>query len=222
MSLLGKPVERQSLTEVIEARLSRAIVCGELTAGEKLTEPELASRLGVSRAPVREALIGLEFAGLVQSDERGRSMVSVMTAEDIQEIYQLRLALEPLAIQFAAQRMTPEVISQLQANIQRTQAVQTHPELAAVDAEFHHLIVQASGMPRLCRAWQCIRFQIELWLNQMQPQHSPDFDKTRQKTIETHTRLVKKLSAGDDTGAAEAMRKHIVGWLPIIESTVST
>lgn len=220
MKFLEKPLERQSLTSLIEERLGRAIVTGELSAGEKLTEPELAVRLGVSRAPIREALIGLEFAGLVQTDERGRSVVPVMTHDDIHELYQLRRALEPLAAQAAAERMTPEIRARLRDNVQRTLNAQSNAELAALDTEFHDLIFEASGMPRLRQLWQCIRYQIELWLNQMLPQFVVHCEESQinARTARAHSEIIEILIQGDGEAAAERTKKHLKSWLPLVSS----
>ncbi|SFH57055.1 GntR family transcriptional regulator [Planctomicrobium piriforme] len=212
MTTLGKPLERQSLSTVVQERLSRAIVSGELAAGERLREPELATRLGVSRAPVREALIGLEFAGLVLSDERGHSSVPVMQADDLQEIFLVRLALEPVAMQQASLRLSKEVVAALKSNIERTRSVETLAELGAIDVEFHDLIVQASELPRLRKLWSFVRYQIELWLNQMQPLVSENFAETRNLTVKSHLQLVKAFQSGDADAAFAAMRQHITGW----------
>lgn len=225
MSFLEKPVERQSLSAVIEERLCRAIVSGEFPPGGKLAEPELAARLGVSRAPIREALIGLEFAGLVQSDERGRSIVPELTADDIREIYLLRLALEPLAARFATERMTPQILEQLSQNAEKTGTVRNHTELAALDTEFHDLIFHASGMSRLKQVWQCIRYQIELWLNQMQPRFSEGFETTRQQTMTSHQALTQAIGSGNGQYAEEMSCAHIQGWgkvLPFGPAGLST
>lgn len=206
------PLERQSLSSAVRERISRAIVTGEFSAGDKLAEPVLAARLGVSRAPVREALIGLEFAGLVTSDERGRTSVPVMQPEDLEEIFLVRLALEPLAAQQAALRITPSQIAALRDNIQRMRSVTAQSELSAIDIEFHELMFQASGLPRLCQMWRSICYQIELWLNQMQPTVSQRLEEVRRITVESHEELVASLESGDSERAAATMREHINGW----------
>ncbi|HEY4260120.1 MAG TPA: GntR family transcriptional regulator [Schlesneria sp.] len=212
MSLLGKPLERQSLSAVVQERLSRAIMTGELSEGTKLAEPDLAARLGVSRAPVREALIGLECIGLVTSDDRGRTSIAALQAEDIEDIFCVRLALEPLASRKAAARMTPEIIATLSDNIARTRTVKAQFDLSAIDTEFHDIIFQASGMRCLHQVWRGIRYQVELWLNQMQPLVSSRFEETRDITANNHQTLLNALVSGDpEVVAAEAII-HIEGW----------
>jgi len=217
LSILGKPLERQRLSETVQDRLSRAIVSGQLVAGHKLTEPELASQLGISRAPIREALIGLECAGLVHSDERGRTMVPVMQREDLEEIYLLRWALEPLAAQQAARHLDAAGLKTLRDNVMQTQRVTTEPELAFLDTEFHHQILIYTRMPRLQQVWQFVRYQIELWLNQMQPLCSHSFDETRQHTVESHLQLIEVLSTQDSTRAFTAMQEHLVIWRRLLD-----
>jgi DNA-binding GntR family transcriptional regulator len=92
------PASRKSLGEDVAERLREAILHGELSPGQRLREEELSVRLEVSRGPVRDAFILLEREGLVRSSRnRGVSVVE-LTRNDLQEIYTLRSALEPLAI----------------------------------------------------------------------------------------------------------------------------
>src|SRR4051794_31751949 len=88
------PLSRRSLAEDATARIRRAIVAGEVMAGAALSEDGLAVQLGVSRVPVREALMQLEQEGLVEFDQRGRCRVRTFTEEDLEELYSMRCTLE--------------------------------------------------------------------------------------------------------------------------------
>ena len=98
------PATRKSLGEDVAERLRTAILHGELSPGQRLREEELGARLQVSRGPVRDAFTLLEREGLVRpARNRGVSVVE-LTRNDLEEIFTLRSALEPLATSLAIQR----------------------------------------------------------------------------------------------------------------------
>src|SRR5689334_10575926 len=84
------PLSRRSLADDASARIRRAIVAGELSAGTTLPEDKLAAQLGVSRVPIREALVELGQEGLVDFDPRGRCRVRTFTEEDFEELFSMR------------------------------------------------------------------------------------------------------------------------------------
>src|SRR5262245_4986132 len=99
-------MRRADLWELVAVRLRRAIVTGELAPAVHLNEPLLAQRFGVSRMPVREALVQLEHEGLVRSEPGRGSFVVGMSPKDVQELYDVRLMVEVQAGRLAAQRAT--------------------------------------------------------------------------------------------------------------------
>jgi DNA-binding GntR family transcriptional regulator len=97
------PIRRStSLTTGVIDRIRRAILTGELKEGTALPEAQTASKLGVSRVPVREALVELERQGLVEFDRNGRACVRTFTADDVAEIISLRANLQRMAARLAA------------------------------------------------------------------------------------------------------------------------
>lgn len=206
------PLSRPNLAHIVRTRLSEAILSGELEPGQHVPEPELASRLGVSRAPVREALIELERQGLVTSDSRGRTHIARLTLEDMEEIYSLRLALEPLAAGLTAERATMQDFETLAANIAATEQATSLAEVTRLDAAFHDLIMRASGHRRAAHFWEGLRYQVEAWLGLMQRRHQAVFQSTQAETVKAHKRLLKVLRSGDAAAAEEEMKKHIVSW----------
>lgn len=207
-----------SLSRQVTLELRRAIVSGDMPQGDSLREVALAEQLGVSRVPIREALIELERHGLVEFDERGRTRVPVLTGRDLEEIYQLRLALEPLAARLAATNGGKAMFDALEQNIADTKRTKSVSELSHLDAEFHEIIVQGSGNRRLQQSWEAIRYQVELWLTHMQKQHLVMTRRTHEETVASHDGLLKTLRSGDPHAATEEMHQHIVSWrqmLPI-------
>jgi len=208
------------LSRQVTLELRRAIVSGDMPQGNSLREVALAEQLGVSRVPVREALIELERHGLVEFDDRGRTRVPVLTNKDLEEIYQLRLALEPLAARLAAAGGEQAMFDALEQNIASTRRTKSVSELSLLDAEFHDIIVQGSGNRRLQQSWEAIRYQVELWLTHMhlQKQQLVMTRRTHDETVESHNGLLKTLQSGDADAVSEEMHRHIVSWRQMLST----
>ncbi|HSP00156.1 MAG TPA: GntR family transcriptional regulator [Thioalkalivibrio sp.] len=143
-----------TLSERVFARLRQAIVEGEISAGSKISEPELASAYGISRGPLREAIGRLEACRLVERRANVGARVVTLTQADLMELYLLRESLEGLAARLAAERITDPEISQLRGLLgEHEQKVELQEGVAYFqkegDPDFHYRIVQASGNARL-------------------------------------------------------------------------
>ena len=101
------------LRDVVFNTLRKAILKGELKPGERLMEIALAERLGVSRTPVREAMRKLELEGLVVMIPRRGAQVANITEKDLNDVLEVRIALENLSIENACMRMTEEQLEEL-------------------------------------------------------------------------------------------------------------
>ena len=124
--------------------IKETILTGELKPGDRIVESRLAQELGVSQAPVREALRELEFSGLVEQKPFSGTYVKQVTVKEIRQFYEVRAALERLGAECAAQRMTKE-------------------QYIKCDARFHDQIVAAANNDLLSRLWeQC---NIRSWLH---------------------------------------------------------
>lgn len=152
-------VERQSLWEPIAAALRRAIILGELPAGLHLEEPVLSEKFGVSRIPIREAVIRLAYEGLVRMEPRRGAFVDGMTAADIHDIFEFRILLERYAIRRAAACIDAVGLARLVATVEQMEEAvyQNNPQLVAEpDLHFHRQIVALSGNKRAMTAWEPI------------------------------------------------------------------
>lgn len=140
----------QTVHETIADRLRQAIIDGELRPGDRLLQDELATRYGVSRIPVREVLRTLAAEGLVTFNERHGVIVTELTAEDIEEIYSIRMSLEAMATRLAAQRITPEQLEELRQAMNELEAASSEPgHYFQLNYEFHAIILDAARRPRL-------------------------------------------------------------------------
>jgi DNA-binding GntR family transcriptional regulator len=201
-------LQRQTLAQSAAERLRSEIVQGVRAPGEMLAEPTIAAALGVSRAPLREALLELERDGLVEFDERGRTRVCTMTPEDFEDLYTLRLALEPAAAAQAAGRATDRELALLEANIADMKVVRELADLSRLDLEFHALVMRASGRRRLCAIWNSLRPQLELWLAAVHQKQG----RVRGLTVKSHSELLAALQQGFAEPARQMMQRHIEGW----------
>lgn len=145
---------RAKFTRVENAyeRLKNEILKGELPAGFQAPEPELADRLGMSRTPVREALIRLEAERLVDLVPRRGAKVLPVARKDLCEIFEILAALEALAAGKAARSHDADLLEELGAVVVRAEAAATDRDMeswACADDRFHRLVAEASGNARL-------------------------------------------------------------------------
>lgn len=209
-------VDRVRLSQTVFSRLSRAIIAGEFEPGTRISEPSLAAMLGVSRAPIREALIELELRGLVEFDPTGHTRIPLLTPRDIEEIHAVRLMIDPVAAGLAAERAKPQAFAALEANITATRSAKTLSDVSRLDADFHDRIIRAAGNRRLVLCWNVLRDQFGLWLTQMQLRHEAATHRTRQETVESHRRLLDVIRSGDAKKASEEARRHVAGWIKLM------
>jgi DNA-binding GntR family transcriptional regulator len=207
-SALSGPVVRSSLVDEVRERLATAIVNRELPPGSRLIEARLASELGVSRGPVREALRELERRGLTVSSPRGFS-VPDFSFNDLSELMQLRLALERLAIALAVERMQPAGLLELEADIRDMEhAVAESPEdqatLARLDSAFHEHLCELSGHQRLLHLLRAMSDEIRLAISTA----NLSFER-REGYVEGHAAIVDALRAGDKERCEEVIGEHI-------------
>jgi hypothetical protein len=200
-----------SLSEAAATRLRAEIVSGELPSGSRLAEAAVAQRLGVSRVPVREALVLLEREGLVEFTPTGRACVKELSPRDFEELYVLRLALEPVAARLAAPALKADS-SSLMANLQATRRAKELAEVTALDLDFHQLIIAASGNSRLLRLWCSLRSELEWWLGGLQRSKQIYSHATKSETLASHGEIVRAFRTGTPADCERLMRSHILFW----------
>ncbi len=139
--------ERAPRSQVVSEEIRAMILGGRLKPGERLIEEGLSAELGVSRVPVREALLALSAQGLVRLEPRRGATVAEITPRIVAELVEVRALLEGLNAKLAAQRHDPEIIAQLRDTLERGNAAAksgTREELARLNAEFHERLAEAS------------------------------------------------------------------------------
>lgn len=206
------PIERRALTDDVVTTLRKAILSGAFAPGDRLPEAATAAQLHVSRVPVREAMLQLEREGLLTFDQRGSASVRKLTTQDFEEIFSLRLTLEPLAAELACLNRSELDLELLEANVARTRKATRLLEVTLLDVEFHDLIMRASRHSRLLRCWQDLKPQLEVWLHRMHQHYETETRRTRETTVREHNHLLALLRARKATAAADRMRQHTAGW----------
>jgi DNA-binding GntR family transcriptional regulator len=139
--------DRASLTKVVSDQIRGQILDGKLRPGERLVEDRLSIELGVSRVPVREALLGLSREGLVTLERNRGASVADVTPEIVAELVEVRALLEGLNAKLAARRHDPEIVADLRDTLKRGNVASKNArseELSRLNAEFHERLTEAS------------------------------------------------------------------------------
>jgi DNA-binding GntR family transcriptional regulator len=158
MSVVSSPY-----SEAIYQELRQEILSGKVRPGERLTEIDIAQRMGTSQGPVREAFTRLREHGLLISFRHRGSYVSEISEEDARDAYQVRAVLERQAMMRALPRMGPREFAALELQVKSMEAAATRQDLVenlANDMRFHRLIFEWSGSPMLLQCWDLIEVKI--------------------------------------------------------------
>jgi GntR family transcriptional regulator, rspAB operon transcriptional repressor len=163
-----EPIAYVNLTDQVYRAIKHRIISNELEVGSRLRDEELAAQLSVSRTPVREALLRLSREGLVEIIPRSGTRVRTFTGQDIEDIFDLRIALEALAVRKAATRIERPEIERLRDMYERAEAALKKGDAKPAldfDTEMHCTILQASGNARLQQVMATINDCVALFRN---------------------------------------------------------
>ena len=200
------------------ALLRSRIIDGVLEPGALLAESAAARELGVSRVPVREALFALEREGLVEFSATGRAYVKELTPHDFEELYVLRLTLEPVAARLAAPALRQDA-SRLLVNVKATSKATTLLQVTQLDLDFHEIILEGSGNARLLKLWHSLRSELELWLGRLHRSKQLQTRGTRAETVSSHQGVVEAFKTKSPTECERLMRQHILSWREWLPTT---
>lgn len=208
------------LRDVVYNTLREAILKGELKPGERLMELQLASKLGVSRTPIREAIRMLELEGLAVTIPRKGAEVAKMTVKDMEDVLEVREALDELAAKIACNKITEE---QLQALCEVKDAFEESTkttdikQIAMYDEKFHDVIYESTGNVRLVNLLnnlreQIYRYRVEYLKNvEVYP-----------RLIKEHETILKALQDRNQELVVEAMRDHVENQATAVTQIIRT
>jgi DNA-binding GntR family transcriptional regulator len=195
------------LRDVVFNTLRQEILTGKLKPGERLMEIHLANKLGVSRTPIREAIRKLELEGLVIMIPRRGAEVAQITFKSLEDVMEVRRALDVLAIELACDRMLDEDLDRLGKaceNFNVAVATKDTRKIAEADVEFHDIIVQSTGNARL----------IQLVNNLSEQMYRYRFEYLKDETTHDalkheHLEMYHSIGKKDKETAAKTVIKHI-------------
>ncbi|WP_290053778.1 GntR family transcriptional regulator [Amycolatopsis solani] len=197
------PARRRGLADEVADRIRDAIFDGGYAPGSQLREVELAGALGVSRGPVREALLKLAREGLVRGEWHRGTTVTALSDGDVAELDSLRAALEQLAVALVVEH-APD-LSEIDAVVGRMERAADAHEMVRCDLAFHDAVYAAAGHRRLREAWEAIRSQVHLFLLTRIGLESEGY---LAGIPAEHRELAEALRAGDRDAALELFAVH--------------
>jgi len=208
-----------SLQQRAYAMIMQRIVGGQLAPGARISEPDLAKELGMSRTPVRDAVTQLQCEGLVERTPRYGTFVRELTERDMAELYELREGLESHAARLAAERIRPDDLDRLRRLCEEMQAVAEG--LCASNAEqlddagmrrfmaaemgFHGLIIHAAGNSRITKVVAESHVLSGIFSRRRQAHNLLVVS----SASEDHRQVLSALETGDGEAAAKCVAEHI-------------
>lgn len=189
-----------AVREEVLQEVRRKIIEGELRPGDRLVERSLAESLGVSRSPVREAVQTLIFEGFLVAETPRRVVVRRWSRRDVEDLFDIREALEMSATGLAARRAAPEDIEKLRRLLKETRAATDEMVLHRLSADFHDVVAEIADNEQLRRLIQPLQGRIR-WLLMQNEDWS--------RLLEEHSALVDLIEAGNEAEARDFARAHV-------------
>jgi DNA-binding GntR family transcriptional regulator len=210
-------IHRTAANQVV-AELRRRILCGELPAGAHLRQEAVAEMFGVSRIPVREALQRLDAEGWVTFAPHRGAFVAGLSIDEVAELFELRLLLEPHLLERAVPRFQADSLALLREaadGFERALAGSDRTGWGAANRAFHRQLYAPAGRPRIARLAQGFDERVEAYVGA----HLA-LDGIAPRAIAEHRRLVAAVEARDTAGAVRVLRDHLqqtrdelTGWI---------
>ena len=196
-----------SLADKVYAQLENDILSGVLTPDTPLSENKISAQLGVSRTPVREAFRRLEQDGLVSSVTGRGTVVLGVDDADVSDIFEIRQRLEGMAAARAAERMTPEQLSELEGvvELQEFYAMKGDPDgLRDTDSRFHELIYKCSGSRVLEELLGSLHHRIQRFRRK-----AMESEQRAERSAAEHRAILEALRSRDAEQAEKLVAEHI-------------
>lgn len=197
----------KSLTELVKEHIRTRITNGELMLGEALSENVLAAQLGISKTPVREALLQLKLEGLVDIQPQRGSFVFSMAPEEAAEMCQYRVILESAALRDALNNDEAGLVAALDTNVRKMAKAIAEGDMPAyrrLDTEYHRHILARAGNRYLTLAHEQLEMRIQALRAKVTSKH-----RTVEDSLAEHQNIVKLLKAREKTKALSLLGVHI-------------
>jgi DNA-binding GntR family transcriptional regulator len=202
--VIGRTV---SIREKVYDVIRDGILNGRIAPGDRMVETRLAKQIKTSRTPVREALHMLEMEGLLEAIPRVGYRVKKIEWDEVEEICEIRAVNETLAARWAMRRITLKELQSLEKNLLVAESAvkEGHPKSFVIhDAEFHEILVRASGSERLLELCQLLRRHMLRY--RIESLYLPE---TALSAIAGHRRILECIRGNDGGGIEGAIRAHL-------------
>jgi DNA-binding GntR family transcriptional regulator len=202
-------LREHSLSSLALRELERRIISGEIPAGAKLNEVEVATLLGVSRGPVREAFAALGQAGLVRVEKNRGVFVRQVSLDEANEFYEVRAALEGLIGRLAARRISIDEIEHLRAIVKRMHQVQKTrraEDYFALNVEFHDRLARAARNNALLANYRGVVNQLDLYRRATISRSVENIPLSTQE----HEAIVEAVAGRDEHRAEALLTEHVL------------
>ena len=207
-----------TLREAVLQQVRAEIIAGRAGPGTLYTVPGLATQMGVSTTPVREALLELSRAGLVRALRNRGFLVEGATIQDLENLFAVRVMLERLALETVARRRLTDPAPLTLIADEVASAVERHDVNAYIetDRRFHETLVARAGNPRLTRLVMAQRDDMRLY--------GIDSKEGRQRQIDSvdeHYRMIQYALEGEVEQIGELITRHIMEWMPLFAAALA-
>jgi len=203
----SEPLQSTSLPALVQEKLERMILDGELNTGQRLNESDLALRFGVSRGPIREALRTLEESGLVQQQRNRGVFVREISVQEADDIYELREVLDELVGRKLAKSIAAEQMEQLRALLGDMDAATSKQDVNRyhqLNLQFHDLMVAFAGNPKLTETYARL-VKVLLLFRRRGLQQGGGLP----VSIHEHRAILDAIASRDPDRAGREMREHV-------------
>jgi len=206
-------VQPRVLRQEVLVALRAAILSGDIAPGARLLEADVATKMGVSRAPVREAMRQLEQEGLVESFAHRGAVVTGLPEDEVEAIYELRALIETKAIERVCQTATTEQIATLDALVEEMQQARSRKdtaEVAELDLRFHGRLIELSGFSLLRHIWSSLDGLVRVKSYQAVQRPGRSAAYFLREAVSSHATLVDAIRLGDAPLAMARIQEHIL------------
>ncbi len=201
------PVNFVPVASKVAEVLRQWILTGRLTAGQHIRQEAIAAELGVSRVPVREALLALEAEGLIIRQKYKGAFVAEISVAEIKETYLLRDVLETLLFEKALPRITEDHLRRAEEIIHQSNEATTGEEWMALNIDFHMALYEPSQLTLTMQTLKSMFRRTDRYFR-LQQAISPTVENASR---DQHQGIIDIIRAGDHKAALQAMREHIRG-----------
>jgi DNA-binding GntR family transcriptional regulator len=198
-------INASSVEELVTERLRWLVLIGHLPSGKHLQQGELAEQLGVSRVPLRAAFRTLEAEGLIRFEPHKGAVITVLSRDDLIDIYDTRVLLECHAAKLAVPKITPDALACMQQALDAMQNEVNPKQRIELNRTFHHTLYEAAQRPHLLSHIAMLRNQVEPYL-QTYKSREPE---ARAQVQEEHRLILVACEQGDIELAQVYTKRHL-------------